>query len=50
MAEGIGYLAVRVFSFGLPSAVDVAIVRLRARSLSALVIDLRDCPGGELSA
>jgi carboxyl-terminal processing protease len=49
-AEGVGYLRVNVFSFGLPAAVDTAVCRLAARGMRALVLDLRGCPGGELSS
>jgi carboxyl-terminal processing protease len=48
--EGVGYLRVEVFSFGLPAAVDAAVRRLEARGMRALVLDLRGCPGGELGS
>jgi carboxyl-terminal processing protease len=49
-AEGVGYLRVTVFSWRLPAAFEAAVARLSARGMRALVIDLRGCPGGELTA
>ena len=49
-AEGVGVVRVNVFSFRLPAVFAAAVSRLTASGMRALVLDLRDCPGGELSA
>ena len=47
---GIGLVRARVFSLALPGALHLALERLAAEGMSALVLDLRGCPGGELLA
>lgn len=49
-APEIGYLAIRVFSADVPSRVFGGLRDLVAQGARALVVDLRDNPGGELSA
>jgi carboxyl-terminal processing protease len=49
-AEGVGVLAIRVFSADVPARVHTAVRDLSAEGLSALVLDLRDNPGGEARA
>lgn len=46
----IGVLRVRVFSSALPTLVHNEIRRLTGQGMFALVLDLRGCPGGDLSA
>ncbi|APR75971.1 Carboxyl-terminal protease [Minicystis rosea] len=48
--DGIGYLRIRRFSLDVPSRVHTALASLLAEGLDTLVIDLRDNPGGELTA
>jgi len=50
LAAGIGYVRVRVFSRDVPARVFTALRRLEAEGLEALVVDVRDNPGGELDA
>jgi carboxyl-terminal processing protease len=45
--DGVGVLGLRRFSFGLSSLVAQAMARLERRGMQALVIDLRDNPGGD---
>lgn len=47
---GVGYLAIAVFSSGVPAWVFSAVRRLRDRGMEALLLDLRDNPGGELTS
>jgi carboxyl-terminal processing protease len=47
---GIGYVAIRRFSFDAPGLAARAIEALRERGCGRIVIDLRGNPGGELSA
>jgi carboxyl-terminal processing protease len=47
---GVAYLAIPVFSSGVPAGVYSAVRRLRARGMEALLIDVRDNPGGELTS
>jgi carboxyl-terminal processing protease len=48
--EGAGYLRIRRFSLDVPSRVHTALRSLLSEGLATLVIDLRDNPGGELTA
>ncbi len=50
LPEGVGVVRVRVFSLSLPGAIHLAVTRLVAVGMRALVIDLTGCPGGEFSA
>lgn len=47
---GIGYVAIRSFSHHTPQEFDASIAQLRQRGLQALVLDVRDNPGGILDA
>lgn len=47
---GIGYLAIRSFSHRTPREFDDSVAALRERGLRALVLDLRDNPGGIVDA
>jgi len=49
-AGAVGYLKIGVFSSDLAALVFSAVRRLEAQGMRALVVDLRDNPGGELSA
>jgi carboxyl-terminal processing protease len=49
-AEGVGHVAIRVFSVGVPALVHTAIERLARLGLARIVLDLRDNPGGEMIA
>ena len=48
--DGVAFIAVPVFSSGLPARVYSAVSRWGADRIAALVLDLRGCPGGELVA
>lgn len=50
LGEGVGYLRIRRFSLDVPSRVHTALAALVAEGLDTLVLDLRDNPGGELTA
>jgi carboxyl-terminal processing protease len=50
LGEGVGYLAIRVFSLDVPARVYSAIRALEAEGLTTLVLDVRGNPGGELTA
>ncbi|XXX79956.1 S41 family peptidase [Sorangium sp. So ce134] len=50
LAPGIGYLRIRRLSMDVPARVHTAIGALEAEGLETLVLDLRDNPGGELTA
>ncbi|WP_437817259.1 S41 family peptidase [Sorangium sp. So ce1078] len=50
IGPGIGYLRIRRFSLDVPARVHMAIGALEAEGLETLVLDLRDNPGGELTA
>jgi len=47
---GIGYLGVHAFNQETPAEVGAALARLRGQGMRALVLDLRDNPGGVLDA
>jgi carboxyl-terminal processing protease len=47
---GVGYLAIGLFSVDLAARVWAEVRALEARGMRALVLDLRDNPGGELDA
>lgn len=47
---GLGYLALPVFSLDVPARVYAAVERLLRAGMEALVLDLRDNPGGDLTA
>lgn len=47
---GVGLIRVNAFSLALPGALHLAIERLASRGMGALLLDLRDCPGGEWAA
>jgi carboxyl-terminal processing protease len=48
--DGVGWIAIRVFSADVPARVYCAMKDLRAGGMRALVLDLRDNPGGEAMA
>jgi carboxyl-terminal processing protease len=48
--EGVGSIAVPIFSSSVPARVYSAIARWGIDRITALVLDLRGCPGGELVA
>jgi carboxyl-terminal processing protease len=48
--DGVALIAVPVFSLCLPARVFSAVSRWGAERIAALVLDLRGCPGGELTA
>jgi carboxyl-terminal processing protease len=50
VSPGVGRVTIRAFSRAVPAAVHCAIVELSRGELSCLRFDLRDNPGGELSA
>ncbi len=50
LPRGVGYLAIQMFNAQTAAAVTRALDGLRARHLRALVVDLRDNPGGVLQA
>ncbi|WP_438028299.1 S41 family peptidase [Sorangium sp. So ce233] len=50
LAPGIGYVRIRHFSLDVPARVHTALSALEAEGLETLVLDLRDNPGGELTA
>ncbi|EYF03144.1 S41 family peptidase [Chondromyces apiculatus] len=50
LGEGVGYVRIRRFSLDVPARVHTALASLLAEGLTSLVLDLRDNPGGELSA
>jgi carboxyl-terminal processing protease len=45
-----GYIPIRTFSRGVPSMVYGAIRDLEAQGMKTLILDLRDNPGGEVTA
>jgi len=47
-ADGIAFLAIPIFSIGVPARVHSALHRFGLDRVSALILDLRGCPGGEL--
>lgn len=49
-AGGVGVLALREFDGATARDAAAALARLRARGASSFVLDLRDCPGGLVSA
>jgi carboxyl-terminal processing protease len=49
-APGVGRIAVRAFSRGVPAAVHQAIRAFEREGLCRVVFDLRDNPGGEVSS
>jgi carboxyl-terminal processing protease len=49
-APGVGYLVIRVFSADVPARVFSEVRALQAQGLEALIVDLRDNPGGEVNA
>jgi carboxyl-terminal processing protease len=50
LAGGVGYVAIRRFSSGVPSAVYHAVRELTGQGIGSLLLDLRGNPGGELGA
>src|SRR5690606_25531462 len=50
VAPGIGYLWLTQFTPETPEQVRAALSRLRAQGAAALILDLRNYPGGERSA
>jgi carboxyl-terminal processing protease len=48
--EGVAFIAVPVFSSGVPARVYSALSRWGVDRVTALILDLRGCPGGELVA
>lgn len=48
--DGLGYLRLGGFAETTPAELDAAIEKLQAAGMRALVLDLRDCPGGVLDA
>lgn len=47
---GFGYLSIPVFALDVPARVHGAVERLLAAGMEALILDLRDNPGGDLVA
>lgn len=47
---GVGFIAIPVFSSGVPARVYSALSRWGADRVTGLILDLRGCPGGELVA
>jgi carboxyl-terminal processing protease len=45
---GVAYLSLPIFSSGVPARVYSSLRRLAPAGVSALILDLRGCPGGEL--
>jgi carboxyl-terminal processing protease len=50
LSNGTGYIAIRVFSPAVPARVHGLIRKLAAQGMSALILDLRANPGGDLTA
>jgi carboxyl-terminal processing protease len=50
LGGGLGYIAIRVFSSDVPSRVYTAMRELGAGGMRALLVDLRDNPGGEMTS
>ena len=50
LSGGVGYLAIQMFNAQTAAGVDRALAAMRAQHLRALVVDLRDNPGGVLQA
>jgi carboxyl-terminal processing protease len=50
LAGGVGYLEIGLFSIDVPARAHAAIRGLVAQGMRALVIDLRDNPGGDVAA
>lgn len=50
IGPGVGYVRIRHFSLDVPARVHTAVRALEAEGLETLVLDLRDNPGGELTA
>jgi len=50
LRDGIGYLAIHVFSAAVPALVYSALQTLEAKGATRLLLDLRGNPGGELHA
>lgn len=50
LGEGVGYLRIGRFSLDVPSRVHTTLSTVLSIGLETLVIDLRDNPGGELTA
>jgi carboxyl-terminal processing protease len=50
VGDGVGVVRIRVFSLDVPALVHRAMRALEAEGMRALVIDLRNNPGGELRA
>jgi carboxyl-terminal processing protease len=49
-ADGVGLIAIRVFSSGVPARVHGLVRRFEQQGLRALILDLRGNPGGEVTA
>lgn len=50
LPEGVAYARISVFSTGVPSRIHDVIRRRSGEGMSALILDLRGCPGGDLTA
>ena len=50
LSGGVGYLSIQMFNAQTAAAVNRALAAMRAQHLRALVVDLRDNPGGVLQA
>jgi carboxyl-terminal processing protease len=50
LPDAIGYLGIALFSLDLPARAMDAIARLTAGGARALLLDLRNCPGGDADA
>lgn len=50
LEDGLGYLRIGGFAGTTPAELDAAIAALQDAGMRALVLDLRDCPGGVLDA
>lgn len=49
-ADGIGYVRLRGFAETTAEELDAALTKLEAEGMKRLIVDLRHCPGGLLSA
>ncbi|MCL1874603.1 MAG: S41 family peptidase, partial [Clostridiales bacterium] len=50
LEDNIGYIYIEVFAENLVDQFKKALVRLFDQGMTALILDLRDCPGGSLDA
>jgi carboxyl-terminal processing protease len=50
LEDGVAVLPIRAFAENTPGELDAAVADLRSRGMRALVLDVRECPGGMLDA